>query len=330
MNRSILFGLLFACLIVACGSSDRSLQPEEIPTLSEGDILLTDAFQRALFRIDPSTGDRTLITNRIGGVPRQIARDDEGNLLLTLSEPSLPIVLRFEIRTGDLFIVSSSGSPIDPDVPVIGSGPVFLGPVGLVRETSGQLLVGDQPSATVFRVDPASGDRTIVSGPSRGDGPSFTGFLKQFALEAEGDLLAVVGSEGQGRVFRVDPVSGDRTIVSGPETGEGPGLMEPQGIVLNSLNVIFITDIVQAAVIQIDPITGNRTIISSPFLGNGEVPDIPSGLTFNTLDQLLVADRTIVYRVDINTGDRTVISAPIIGRGEPFLLADDIFVIKSR
>ena len=155
---------------------------------------------------------------------------------------------------------------------------------------------------------------------------------KQFALEADGNLLVVVGSVsqgGDGRIFRIDPTNGDRTVVSGPEMGEGPRLMDPEGIVLNSLSTIFVTDIGQAAVIQIDPISGNRTVILSPFMGDGETPDIPSGLAFNILDELLVADRTVIYRVDISTGDRTVISAPIIGQGEPFLVADDIFVIKN-
>ncbi|MCE2433034.1 MAG: hypothetical protein J4F29_08970 [Candidatus Latescibacteria bacterium] len=331
MNR-LLICLLFVCFAVACGSSDKSLQPGETITLSEGDILLTDAAQRALFRIHPTSGDRTVVSNRIGGVPRQIARDTNGDLLMTLSESSLPVVLRFAIQTGELFIVSSGGSLVDPNVPVIGSGPPFLGPVGLVRETSGQLIVGDQPSATIFRVDPNSGDRAVVSGPGRGDGPPFTGRIKQFALEADGNLLLVVGSVsqgGEGRIFRIDPTNGDRMVVSGPEMGEGPRLMDPEGIVLNSLNTIFVTDIGQAAVIQIDPISGNRTVILSPFMGDGETPDIPSGLAFNILDELLVADRTVIYRVDISTGDRTVISAPIIGQGEPFLVADDIFVIKN-
>ena len=330
MNRFLLVWLV--CFAVACGSSDKGLDPEDIPVLSEGDILLTDAAQRALFRIHPGTGDRTVVTDRIGGVPRQIARDANGDLLMTLSESSLPIVLRFDVRTGDLFIVSSGGSPVDPNVPIIGSGPAFLGPVGLVREISGQLIVGDQPSATIFRVDPNSGDRAVVSGPDRGDGPPFTGRIKQFALEADGNLLLVVGSVsqgGEGRIFRIDPNSGDRAVVSGPEMGEGPRLMDPEGIVLSTLNTIFVTDIGQAAVIRVDPLSGDRTIISSPFMGGGELPDIPSGLAFNTLDQLLVADRTVIYRIDISTGDRTVISAPIIGQGEPFLVADDIFVIKN-
>ncbi len=330
MNRFLQIWLV--CFAVACGSSDKSLQPEDIPVLSEGDILLTDVAQRALFRIHPGTGDRTVVTDRIGGVPRQIARDANGDLLMTLSGSGLPIVLRFDVRTGDLFIVSSGGSPVDPNVPIIGSGPAFLGPVGLVREPSGQLIVGDQPSATIFRVDPNSGDRAVVSGPGRGDGPPFTGRIKQFALDADGNLLLVVGSVsqgGEGRIFRIDPNSGDRAVVSGPEMGEGPRLMDPEGIVLSTLNTIFVTDIGQAAVIRVDPLSGDRTIISSPFMGEGELPDIPSGLAFNTLDQLLVADRTVIYRVDIDTGDRTVISAPIIGQGEPFLVADDIFVIKN-
>ena len=330
MNRFLQVWLV--CFAVACGSSDKGLDPEEISTFSEGDILLTDAAQRALFRIHPSTGDRTVVSSRIGGVPRQIARDANGDLLMTLSESNLPIVLRFAIQTGELFIVSSGGSLVDPNVPIIGSGPAFLGLVGLVQEISGYLLVGDQPSATIFRVNPNSGDRAVVSGPDRGDGPPFTGRIKQFALDSYGNLLLVVGSVsqgGDGRVFRIDPANGDRTVVSGPEMGEGPRLMDPEGIVLNSLNTIFVTDIGQAAVIQIDPNSGNRTVISSPFMGEGELPDIPSGLAFNILDELLVADRTVIYRVDINTGDRTVISAPIIGQGEPFLVADDIFVIKN-
>ena len=73
MNRFLQVCLV--CFAVACGSSDKGLQPEDIPVLSEGDILLTDAAQRALFRIHPSTGDRTVVTSSIGGVPRQIARD---------------------------------------------------------------------------------------------------------------------------------------------------------------------------------------------------------------------------------------------------------------
>jgi len=168
--------------------------------------------------------------------------------------------------------------------------------------------------------------------PAGAMAPPFTGRIKQFALEADGNLLLVVGSVsqgGEGRIFRIDPNSGDRAVVSGPEMGEGPRLMDPEGIVLSTLNTIFVTDIGQAAVIRVDPLSGDRTIISSPFMGGGELPDIPSGLAFNTLDQLLVADRTVIYRVDIDTGDRTVISAPVIGQGEPFLVADDIFVIKN-
>ena len=64
MNR-LLICLLFVCFAVACGSSDKSLQPGETITLSEGDILLTDAAQRALFRIHPTSGDRTVVSNRI-------------------------------------------------------------------------------------------------------------------------------------------------------------------------------------------------------------------------------------------------------------------------
>ena len=90
--------------------------------------------------------------------------------------------------------------------------PGFYLPRGIAVEATGGLVVVDRgldkavrgsPSAAVVRVDPVSGDRTIVSDDVTGAGPAFT-FPFGIAVEATGDLVVTDG----GRVVRVDPLSG--------------------------------------------------------------------------------------------------------------------------
>ncbi len=94
---------------------------------------------------------------------------------------------------------------------VVGSGPGFQAPTGIAVEASGDLVVTDNALDAVLRVDPVTGDRTIVSDAGTGAGPAF-GFPRAIAVEASGDL--VVTDPALDAVVRVDPVTGDRVIVS--------------------------------------------------------------------------------------------------------------------
>ena len=53
----------------------------------------------------------------------------------------------------------------------IGSGPGFVNPVGIAVEADGSLVVTDFGLEAVVRVDPISGDRTIISDANTGSGP---------------------------------------------------------------------------------------------------------------------------------------------------------------
>ncbi len=53
----------------------------------------------------------------------------------------------------------------------IGSGPGFVSPRGIAVEADGSLVVVDSGLEAVVRVDPVSGDRTIISDASIGSGP---------------------------------------------------------------------------------------------------------------------------------------------------------------
>ncbi len=99
-----------------------------------------------------------------------------------------------------------------------GSGPGLESPLGIAVEADGSLVVADRGLGAVVRVDPVSGDRTILSDARTGTGPGFQA-LRGLAVEADGNLV-VVDFE-LAAVVRVDPVSGDRTILSGANTGSG-------------------------------------------------------------------------------------------------------------
>jgi len=100
----------------------------------------------------------------------------------------------------------------------VGNGPGFESPRGIAVEANGSLVVIDSGLPAVIRVDPISGDRVILSDDSTGSGPDFE-ILRGIAIEADGSLVVVdtgrdPGNTGLDAVLRVDPISGDRVIVS--------------------------------------------------------------------------------------------------------------------
>jgi hypothetical protein len=111
----------------------------------------------------------------------------------------------------------------------IGTGPAFSGLSGITVEATGSLVVLDSGRAAVMRVNPTTGDRTILSDAFTGCGPlltSFapTSFFRAFSpsgISAQTGGIAVEATETLvvvdpflRAVVRVDPLSGDRVILS--------------------------------------------------------------------------------------------------------------------
>jgi hypothetical protein len=91
-----------------------------------------------------------------------------------------------------------------------------------------------------------------------------------------GDIVVI--DTDLGAVVRVDPTSGDRTIVSDDNTGAGPQFVEPWGVALESDGQILVADDVLEAVVRVDPTTGDRTIVSDVNTGVGPDFDGPRGI----------------------------------------------------
>src|SRR5206468_492485 len=106
----------------------------------------------------------------------------------------------------------------------------------------GHLVVADGffGLKAVIRVDPHTGDRTVISSDATtGQGPSF-GDLHAIAVEADGHLVvAGSGFTGNGNwVVRVDPHTGNRTVIS----GQGPDFGFPTGVAVEADGHLVVTD----------------------------------------------------------------------------------------
>src|SRR5262249_32904949 len=128
----------------------------------------------------------------------------------------------------------------------------------------------------LIRIDPVTGDRTIISDDAVGSGPSFNfpaptagGIMWSVHYEADGSLLVAENGSGSSvsdsRVIRVDPATGNRTLISSAgfngatQTGS-PGVFT--GLYYDARD--FGSNILVAGQDQefalVDPTTGARTL----------------------------------------------------------------------
>ena len=145
--------------------------------------------------------------------------------------------------------------------------------------------------AVVLRTDPAAGSLVEISR----NGPQGTLFERPFdlALEADGDILvADMGSpclvsrcDNDGRIIRVDPITGRQTLLA-----SGAPLLDPAGIAVAPNGSIYVADNYAAdddgAVIRVDPLSGAQTLVTE-----GEHLDLPFGILVDQDGSLVVSNR---------------------------------------
>lgn len=139
---------------------------------------------------------------------------------------------------------------------------------------------------------------SITSGPEQE--------VTTHAFDKDGNQRAHLGERdvvractGWGAVVRVDPVTGDRTIVSDAGTGAGPFFGFLAGIAVEADGDLVVTDQTLQAVLRVDPITGDRTIVSGAGTGAGPAYASPVGIAIKASGDYLVGDT--LPRENVNT-----------------------------
>ncbi len=138
-----------------------------------GTLLLGQGTTEAVLRVDPLTHDRTTVSQfSVAGTGpeiddlRGLALGSEGELF-AIDRGVSKAVLGIDLANGDRTPISDSS---------LGTGPDLVNPLACAYDPFGpRVLVADNAQiggAALLAVDPATGDRTVLSGPGVGVGPT--------------------------------------------------------------------------------------------------------------------------------------------------------------
>jgi cysteine-rich repeat protein len=144
------------------------------------------------------------------------------------------LLFRVNLANGDRTVVSNFSATAQ--------GPTGVDPIDVEMEANGSLVVIDSTAGqilqrgTLFRVDPVTGARTVITDFSDQTKGPVGSRPSGLAVEPSGGILVIdlnAGTNGIGTLFRVNPTTGMRTVVSDfGLPGQGPLGSQPVGVTM--------------------------------------------------------------------------------------------------
>ena len=201
--------------------------------------------------------------------------------------------------------------------------------IGATSAAADETFVVDRTAGTgangaLFRVDAASGVRTLVSDFGNAAQGPLGSNPQDVTLEASGTVLAIdfgAGTGDSGALFRVNPTNGNRTLVSDfGNAAQGPLGEDPFALVVETSGAVLVIDLdgvaPNNALFRVNPTNGNRTLLSD--FGNaaqGPTGDSGRGIAVEVSGTVLVTDTSAgtgdngaLFRIDPANGNRTLLS----------------------
>lgn len=217
-----------------------------------GDLLVVDPNARReghglLWRVNPKSGRRNVLSDLVDpaqgsqiGRPGGVAVEPAGTILLVSPDWGVEArgaLWRISPKTGSRTLLSDFGNA--------GQGDLGMDPFAIAVPASGAILIfdpgaGREAKGALFQVDPRSGVRALISDfGDPGQGPQGVERRSPFlgmAVESSGAILVIdpkAGEDSKGLLFRIDPRSGDREVLSVFGQGaQGPLGLNPSGVVV--------------------------------------------------------------------------------------------------
>jgi sugar lactone lactonase YvrE len=299
--------------------------------MGTGRLLAAEIQTDRLLAIDLATGDRTVVSdNTMAGpsfsVTRALAVGSDGTIYAY--EQNLDSMYAVNPDDGSRTVISDDADSSNGGAEV-GTGISLSGLRSIVFDPGTGLLYGSNTDINgVLSIDPASGNRAVLSDPEPdagapvGEGPNL---FYPFAMSL-GDGELIVDDSHQEVLTTVDLTTGDRAELLSSRLGEGyrPGngmesVAHKDGVLYLGLNS---DDKVVA--MPLDTLVREVIVDVAGVAGSGPDPaDIDDIVVHPSEDVLFVLDRTTdaVFRVDTTSLVREVVStdsAPAVGTGPGF------------
>jgi DNA-binding beta-propeller fold protein YncE len=306
MNRGVLpkttsMRRALVALVLACAAALATTAPAAAVTRPA--VLVADPTSHSIVFVDPATGAQGVLASggSVAG-PSGVAITPGGAVYVAdQSTAGTGAILRVDPASGAQSTVAA-GAPLSH-------------PTGLALTPAGDLLVaqpdgGTKGKGVLVRVDPLTGLAIAVSA----DG-SFIDPI-DVAVGADGTVYVLdrkidpwdAGKSAAGGVFRVDPLTGAQTKLTGPNI-----FFKPTAIAVGGDGAILVadkrTDDVHGIVRRVDPATGAASELTSAGLLAS-----PAGLAING-SSVLVSDSQAfggpggVVRVNLADGVQSQVTA---------------------
>jgi len=306
---------------------------------TNGNLFIADAYNCRIRRVDATTGTITTVAGNgqfsfsgDGGpataaalwFPIGVRVDTGGNLFV--ADLYNKRVRRVDASTGIITTFAGNGqSGLSGD-----GGPATsaaMTPVGVALDSSGNLVIADEGSRRVRRVDASTNIVTTVAGNGDfcfyGDGgPALAASLcapQGLSADPSGNLLAY--DTNNGRIRRINTATGDITTVAGggnPADGLGDGGPATQakfggsGVTADAHGNIFLTDWGNYRVRRVDAATGIITTVAGSGGRGGNSGDggpatlatlaQPQDVVLDRVADLFISTGAVIRRVDAVTG----------------------------
>ncbi len=255
--------------------------PVGVAREANGNLIIGEDGGSRLIRINPATGLQTILSSSsVGAGPAMssiygLAVDAGGHIIV--ASFGNQNILRVDPVTGDRTVLASSS---------VGSGVAMETPFGVMVDTGGTILFPSWDGTAILRLDPTTMVRTHLSSSSSvGSGPSLSRPTAVLRLP-DGDYAALNNYETN-YVLRIDPATGDRTLISGTTQGDGPAIGSRYSMALADDGNLYVADFDNNRIVRVDVATGDRTVVSGVGVGDGPAFSYPLGMLGGAVSSII-------------------------------------------
>lgn len=334
MSRRLM--LLAGLLVLVALSSGSPAGAAGVPAKA-GDIFYVNTHPgaRGIMRVKPKHGHRDIVSdNTLAGSPSfdhpfWLAVEADGDLVTTGTfVQSNGLVYEGVIRVDPITGVRSAVSLTSATAGISrGGGPFFEGAWGIAVESTGNLLVVNEQTGDILRVDPNSGNRTIMS--TNATAPQKFVAAEDIALAPDGhphvaDCCAFPAPGGSGgAVFRLDPLTGSHFLLSSNlAPAAGTQFDHPYGLAVDSSYNTYVGNRgpTRENIAKVDP-AGVRTVIADNFFPGPDYQEI-NDVTLGNDEKAVISTHygTAIgqlLKTRLSDGRRTLITDDVQVPGPP-------------